>query len=155
MNKQNFEHTLQQSIEDYRQPRQPSRDLWPAIERGLETPPSRPNGAKWSIAACICLSACLALWLARPEPTTLPLVQHLEHNHQQQVQMLLANYADQPVVVNSWQSQLEEMEQACRLISQALLNDPDNVMLIKMLNDVHQQQLQLIEKSHAPQWQQI
>jgi Tfp pilus assembly protein PilF len=49
-------------------------------------------------------------------------------------------------------SSLEEAEQA---IKQALENEPQNQALLTMLAQVYQQQLDLINKVHAPRWQQI
>ncbi|WP_346993140.1 hypothetical protein [Alteromonas gracilis] len=47
------------------------------------------------------------------------------------------------------------MDDAADAIKTALKEDPDNSALIKMLHHVYQQQIALIERVHAPKWQQI
>ena len=64
-------------------------------------------------------------------------------------------YQNQPALTDNWQQQLTELEDAERAIKQALDNEPENPALLKMLAQVYQQQLDLINKVHAPKWQQI
>ena len=44
---------------------------------------------------------------------------------------------------------------AADAIKAALENDPNNMALLRMLQSVYQQQIDLIERVHAPKWQQI
>ncbi len=64
-------------------------------------------------------------------------------------------YQNQPALTDNWQQQLTELEDAERAIKQALENEPENPALLKMLAQVYQQQLDLINKVHAPKWQTI
>ena len=74
---------------------------------------------------------------------------------QQQVSSLLASYQSTPALTEDWQQQLKELDDAADAIKTALKEDPDNSALIKMLHHVYQQQIALIERVHAPKWQQI
>jgi hypothetical protein len=74
---------------------------------------------------------------------------------EQQKQALLVQYEAQPALTNDWQQQLDELEQAEQAVKLALQNDPENAALLKMLAQVYQQQLDLINRVHAPSWQQI
>ena len=58
-------------------------------------------------------------------------------------------------LTNNWQQQLAELDSAAEAIKKALLNEPDNMALLKMLQSVHQQQINLIERVHSPKWSQI
>ena len=68
---------------------------------------------------------------------------------------LLVAYQDQNAVADNWQGQLAELESAADAIKAALQNDPNNMALLRMLQSVYQQQIDLIERVHAPKWQQI
>ena len=72
-----------------------------------------------------------------------------------QKQSLLVQYKNQDALTNNWQAQLQELEEAEQAIKQALENEPQNQALLTMLAQVYQQQLDLINKVHAPRWQQI
>ena len=61
----------------------------------------------------------------------------------------------QATLTENWQQQLEELDEAAIAIKKALENEPNNVALLKMLKKVHQQQIMLIERVHAPAWKTI
>ena len=75
--------------------------------------------------------------------------------HEEQKSVLLASYAQSPELTSNWQAQLQELEEAANAIASALQSDPENIALLKMLQQVHQKQLQLIESVHAAPWQTI
>jgi len=58
-------------------------------------------------------------------------------------------------LTDNWQVQLQELEDAEQAIKQTLENEPKNKALLSMLAQVYQQQLDLINKVHAPRWQHI
>lgn len=64
-------------------------------------------------------------------------------------------YQSQAALTDNWQVQLQELEDAEQAIKQTLENEPKNKALLSMLAQVYQQQLDLINKVHAPRWQHI
>lgn len=72
-----------------------------------------------------------------------------------QKQSLLVQYQSQAALTDNWQVQLQELEDAEQAIKQTLENEPKNKALLSMLAQVYQQQLDLINKVHAPRWQHI
>lgn len=72
-----------------------------------------------------------------------------------QKQSLLVQYQSQVALTDNWQVQLQELENAEQAIKQTLENEPKNKALLSMLAQVYQQQLDLINKVHAPRWQHI
>ncbi|MFY8300501.1 hypothetical protein AAEU28_17180 [Pseudoalteromonas sp. SS15] len=158
MSKVNFDDFLK---EELAKPSEvaPSRDLWPGIERAIAEPAKSSVNDKqyWpkvtGIAACFI--AGLLAWnvsVMRPEQNTM---RDLSALFEQQKQALLVQYEAQPALTNDWQQQLDELEQAEQAVKLALQNDPENAALLKMLAQVYQQQLDLINRVHAPSWQQI
>ena len=103
------------------------------------------------------------LWLTVPqffdthdkESPGYALVESMSQQQQQQVTSLLASYQSVPAVTDNWQAQMNELDDAALAIKTALKNDPNNAALIRMLHQVYQQQIALIERVHAPKWQQI
>ncbi|MFC6440645.1 hypothetical protein [Bowmanella sp. JS7-9] len=156
MNKQSFDQQLQQQIDALPKDVRPERDLWQAIERGIDThvaPKKRPYG----IAAAIALFGLVGTLVVvqQRDDAQQSLLAQLSSQHKQQVDSLLVKYAEQPALTDNWQAQLQQLDDAASAIKKALKEDPDNMALLKMLTQVHQQQIDLIEKVHAPQWQQI
>jgi sugar phosphate isomerase/epimerase len=98
-------------------------------------------------------------WLSINQQTNLlsgdDLVASLSEQHQQQKSALLVEFKDQPALTENWQDQLKEMDEAAEAIKLALVNEPNNMPLLKMLQTVHQQQINLIERVHSPKWSQI
>ena len=74
---------------------------------------------------------------------------------QKQKQALLVHFAGQPALTNNWQEQVAELDKAELAIKAALKNEPNNMALLKLLQNVYQQQISLIERVHSPKWSQI
>jgi len=150
----------------------PPRDLWPGIEQAIsrhQQKSSKGLSVNYKIALSSAASifvAVLAIQLFNPSQSGLPqtpsdqgqsnsginaLVKTFEHEKQQ----MLVLFKDQPAAINDWQPQLLELEAAATSLRQALNNDPNNAVLIRMLGNTYQQQLDLINRVHAPQWQKI
>jgi hypothetical protein len=134
----------------------------------------------WAVAAAFAV-VCSMLWFLTPigNPSALqPTDNHLLANEKaptsndgsvnnyalveaQGVQQrkyikgLLASYETTPALTENWQQQLNELDMAADAIKKALKEDPDNSALIRMLHHVYQQQIALVERVHAPKWQQI
>ncbi|XOV80571.1 MAG: hypothetical protein ACFHVJ_06375 [Aestuariibacter sp.] len=171
MSKQAFEHKLKQQLADLPREMQPDKDLWSGIDIALTTREhEQPQQKKIqnnvlafkqqyvALAASILVVATLSWQLLTPAPQQFEperLVNALTEQHIQQKSALLASYSETQAATANWQQQLDELEQAGEAIRAALKEDPDNVALMKMLQHTYQQQIDLIEKVHAPAWHRI
>jgi hypothetical protein len=171
MNKQAFEKKLQQQLADLPREMQPDKDLWAGIDIALTSNehqqphqkemPSNVIAFKrhhLALAASVLVVAALSWQVMSPAPQNFEpqrLVNALTEQHLQQKSALLASYSDTQAATENWQQQLDELEQAGEAIRAALEEDPDNVALMKMLQHTYQQQIDLIEKVHAPAWNRI
>ncbi|MCF2910312.1 hypothetical protein L1285_18520 [Pseudoalteromonas sp. DL2-H2.2] len=161
MSKPTFEQFLKQQLprqQEQDQLPEPQRDLWQGIENAINMPDSASRiRSPWiklaGVAACV--SAGLLSWqviMTQPKQDTMA---HMSAFFEQEKQTLLVKYEAQPALTKDWQGPLQELEEAEQAIKLALMKDPDNAALLKMLAQVYQQQLDLITKVHQPQWQQI
>lgn len=159
MNKPDFEQFLTQSLNEKKHELAPEKDLWPGIERAIAKPKSeiKTKNSGWNklaaIAACT-VAAVLTVQLLIKTPQTNGVVA-MSDFFTKQKQSLLVQYQGRPAVTDNWQQQLAELEEAESAIKQALENEPNNSALLSMLAQVYQQQLDLINKVHAPKWQTI
>ncbi|NOU53166.1 hypothetical protein HG263_21945 [Pseudoalteromonas sp. JBTF-M23] len=158
MSKPDFEQFLKESLEQTKEVA-PKRDLWPGIERALVTQGHQQtqSSSYWpkltGVAACTI--AGLLAWqvvMKQPQQNTMT---DISAFFEQQKQSLLVQYESQPALTSNWQEQLQELENAEQAVKVALQSDPENAALLKMLAQVYQQQLDLINKVHEPRWQQI
>ncbi|MGO4891128.1 hypothetical protein [Flavobacterium sp. W21_SRS_FM6] len=141
----------------------PERDLWPGIELALvdqaviKEPANRFN--KVSLIAASVLVLSFIAWSTfeqfnRPLNDSV-LVANLSEQHQLQKQALLVQVKGQPALTQNWQEQLKVLDKAELAIKAALKNEPNNMALLKLLQNVYQQQINLIERVHSPKWTQI
>ncbi|NVK54143.1 MAG: hypothetical protein HWE26_00900 [Alteromonadaceae bacterium] len=142
----------------------PGRDLWQGVELAItsETPRVKSNHRYLAIAASMLLPVGLVAIMmmggqSPSEPTGRQpgIASQLSAQFESQKASLLVAYSDQEAVTDNWQGQLADLETAAEAIKTALKNDPDNRALLRMLQSVYQQQIDLIERVHAPKWQQI
>lgn len=170
-------NNLDQILADERQfPEEmtPKRDLWPGIEKAISQHKQKPKSLlsvnqkiALSSAASICLAVLLIQFLA-PLPGSgfnsgsdsnarhnTAGIDALVKTYETEKHQMLVRYQDQKALVDDWQPQLDELESAARSLRGALEEDPNNAVLIRMLGKIYQQQLDLINKVHAPQWQKI
>ena len=163
-----FDQKLAQHISGLSKEKQPERDLWRGVELGIASAQDTPSSddasssRQWMAkAASVCVVT--VLWFAAPfafnadesRSDGYALIDAMSMQQQQQVNSLLASYQSTPALTQDWQEQLKELDDAADVIKAALKDDPDNSALIKMLHHVYQQQIALIERVHAPKWQQI
>ncbi len=165
MSNNEFEKELRAQIDALEKQKQPERDLWSGIEITLskeqqetrETP-NKQRTKVFALAASMAFVGILS-WFGLNQSTPnfngQDLVAALSSQHQQQKNALLVKFQDQPALTENWQSQLTELDEAAVAIKAALKQDPNNMALLKMLQRVHQQQIDLIERVHSPKWQQI
>ena len=163
MSKSNFEQTLASQLADMNKDQQPDRDFWPGIELALtseaeEAPRSIKGSKMYLVAATVAMFATIG-WLSLSQQglsvTGDDLVAALSAQHLEQKNALLVKFQDQPALTQNWQQQLTELDEAAGAIKTALENEPNNMALLKMLQTVHQQQINLIERVHSPKWSQI
>jgi len=181
MSDKSFDEVLRQKVAQLPAEKQPDRDLWQGIDIALAQRKSIVRGhdsiaelsfshsvltktREWfaikpmALAASVMLVALLS-WqgLMKPAGTKVSpgLVAQMTQQHAEQKSVLLASFSESPELTSNWQVQLQELEEAAQAIEAALGNEPENITLLKMLQQVHQQQLQLIETVHAPKWQAI
>lgn len=165
MNKGNFEQELKQQLADIHKDKQPDRDLWAGIELAISQDDANKQGmqsvggSKWYLLAATIAIFGLIGWLSLgQQPVSLTgdeLVASLSQQHLQQKNALLVRFQDQPALTQNWQEQLTELDDAAEAIKKALKNEPNNMALLRMLQNVHQQQIGLIERVHSPKWSQI
>jgi hypothetical protein len=163
MSKTNFEQALAQQLADVSKDQQPDKDLWPGIELALSSEVTSPSvktaGNKtYLIAAAVAMFGLIGWLSVSHQPVLLTgddLVASLTAQHLQQKNALLVRFEDQSALTENWQEQLIELDEAAGAIKTALSNEPNNMALLKMLQSVHQQQINLIERVHSPKWSQI
>jgi hypothetical protein len=159
MSKTNFDDYLNESLTQLNKNITPDKELWDGIERAIMTnkQASTVNSVVWpkltAIAAC-CVAALVSTMVFFTSPETNTAVA-MSDFFTKQKQSLLVQYQSQAALTDNWQVQLKELEDAEQAIKQTLENEPQNKALLSMLAQVYQQQLDLINKVHAPRWQQI
>jgi hypothetical protein len=159
------------SIEDHiaqlRKDKAPERDLWAGIEYSIsesdlaKTHDVQNNRFKqtpiYAIAASVLVAMVVAYFSFQTGRLELgqDLVKQMSQQHTVQKDALLTSFKGQPATTQNWLQQLDELDAAAVAIKKALENEPNNAALLKMLQKVYQQQIMLIERVHAPAWQQI
>lgn len=163
MNKAEFEQDLQQQLSALKLEKQPERDLWAGIELALvessdNLSSNRKRTKVYALVAAVTLIGLVSLMSLNSVETPLngnDLIASLSAQHQQQKQALLVQFEGQPALTNNWQEQVAELDKAELAIKAALKNEPNNIALLKLLQNVYQQQISLIERVHSPKWSQI
>lgn len=166
-----FDQVLQDKIDELDAQKHPDRDLWKGIELGISSSSQRQDLRESSgkfqfgipaIAASVALVVGLTWSVSQPFFTPqvetsnpLALVEQLSSQYQDQRNALLVQYEGQTAATENWQQQLTELDEAAEVIKAALQDDPNNTALLRMLQSVYHQQLDLIERVHAPKWNQI
>jgi hypothetical protein len=163
MKNNNFEQLLQEKLDELPREIHPERDLWPGIDLALENQLSaddKNQSNRWiGIAASIAvlgLVSLLSLNIGRSpdsgQEKMQQLISNLNNQYESQKQLLLTSYEQQPALTDNWQEQLQELDSAASVIKTALEDDPGDANLIKLLQQVYQQQIKLIQSVHQPQW---
>jgi hypothetical protein len=157
MSKPEFDTFVTQSIAEHGDIK-PDKNLWPGIERAINREMTSSEKASYwpkitGVAACFV--AGLVTWQVIIEDARYDTMASMSHFFEKQKHVLLVKYDTQPAIINDWQIQLTELESAEQAVKLALKNDPENAALLKMLAQVYQQQLDLINKVHKPRWQQV
>lgn len=139
----------------------PERDLWPGIERAISSKPQElATDRSWmmKVAAAFLPVALVGglFWGQQTGPSEdAPWLQPIVASFEMQKQHALRQVSEQRVVNDNWQMSLDELEQAEASLKKALQQQPEDTGLMKMLSQVYQQQINLIQKAHRPSLQQI
>ena len=158
MSKLNFDDYLSESLNTLDKEITPQKDLWSGIERAIaNNKPTKKNVVTWpkltAIAACtLATLTAVNIFFIAPEPQ--PLVAISDYFSAKK-NSLLVEYENKEALTTNWQAQLQELEEAEQAIKQVLEKEPQNQALLTMLAQIYQQQLDLINKVHAPRWQHI
>ncbi|GLR71785.1 hypothetical protein [Agaribacter marinus] len=160
----NSEKDMTQQLEALPREKTPSRDLWPGIEYAISQRQAAEK-TSWRRQTGIAASFLVALLVGYMGYQGLGSQGILQNNQaiaeqmsvqfMQQRDALLISLDGQNATTQNWQQQLDELDAAAKAIKTALKEDPNNQALLAMLKNVYEQQLKLIERVHAPSWQQI
>lgn len=171
MNNTQFDAQLHNQLAELDDEQLPKRDLWAGIELAVSQRASSRSpldsiltrlkdwffAPQMSIAMGVAVAGLLIVVANRQqiEQHQSTLVNQLTAQHQLQKNTMLASFERQPALTVNWQQQIVELDQAAEAIRKALEHEPDNLALLKMLQQVYQQQIELIEVVHAPKWTQV
>lgn len=153
MKRQISENALQEAIRHLPRSQLPERDLWPGIAQAINTQPDTHWPRYAALAASVLLVLCASLYYGRLELVAeqpgqvSELISALQTEHENSVQALLVEYQGQEPLYAGWQEQMQQLEQAEQVIYQALREEPDNIELLKILRQVQQKQLKLIDST--------
>ncbi len=170
MNNQKRTNNLDDLVKSLPKELEPSRDLWSGIEQAIAKQPQEHQPEKlmgtnfyvtWGKAAAAILPIALVAGLVinnQMSSGTLqeaPWLTPLTASYDIQKTQLLKRVSGQPQITSNWQTTMADLEKAERSLKKALEYQPEDPALMKMLNNVYKQQLELISKSHKPKYQQI
>jgi negative regulator of sigma E activity len=151
-----FDTKLQTQLSQLQKDKSPERDLWAGIEVAItarkhrSTPWTTPlTAVAASIAVCL-LGILLVNQMRSSSSTESNVVAQLDALHQQEMSALKVAFQKTPSLTNNWSEQLRDMDKAAEAIKAALKHDPQNLTLLKMLNDVYQRQIDLLKTVHEP-----
>ena len=158
MTKANSEQKLNQLLDELPKEMAPERDLWTGIERALVASPKEKRktaGLWYGSAAAAVLLAVISFWPGQQQPQLQDWVTAMETQHQQQMNALLVSYADATPLTKDWRKQLDQLDDAARVIRKALEEEPENLALVEMLQQVYQKQIKLVKQVYGADWQKI
>lgn len=148
---------LQHAVEQVPRLQLPRRDLWPGIEHALaDTAPQHAWKQYAALAAALLLILFTSLQYGRVQPAPVvagidqELLATIQSEHQQNKQARLVQYDTAQPFYQAWGTQMQQLEQAEQVIYNALREEPSNLELLKMLRQIQQRQLDLIDRVFAP-----
>lgn len=154
---------LDDAIKEVAKTKQPERDLWPGIELALAREQATLAASKSSFKPLYAVAASVALvvmvsigsFYTGQKSQTQVIAEQMSADYVAKREALLVAYGNNTVTVNDLDKQLSDLDDAADVIKEAISDDPNNPVLLQMLKRVYAQQIELIEKVHAPQWQQL
>lgn len=167
-------NSLENRIKKLQLEKQPERDLWKGIEQAIQRKPVHSAHIKkahsgnqtrffnkpkplLAVAASLIVLTFVG-WMSFESGKALQgenLVAALSEQHNAQKQSLLIRFKDQPAMTDNWQQQIDELDEAAIAIKKALSEEPNNPALLKMLKNVYEQQMMIIERVHEPRWKRV
>jgi hypothetical protein len=149
----------------------PSRDLWSGIEQAVTQIPqeaefdrveSTIGKTQWMKVAAMFAPVALVsgIWFGQtggsePQYVEPNWLKPVSASFELQKKQLLQRVSDSTVISPNWRTSLSELESAEKALKKALTHQPEDPALMKMLTQIHQQQLDLINKTHQFNFSQI
>ena len=150
-----FDDRLQRALAKLQRERLPQRDLWIGVEMALLS--GKRRRAPWLAIAASLLVCVIAVgaWLHSHQAhnsaaAPVSYAEQLAAEQRNTMAALQAAYRNTPALTTNWNDQLNVLERAADSLRKALRDDPDNIALLKMLNDVYQQEVDLLRTVHEP-----
>ena len=159
----NQEQSIEQLVESLPDELAPKRDLWQGIEQAVaktsQDVPKRPIEVQWGAVAAVVAPIALVAGILMNNQQTMESspawLEPVSASYEFQKQAMLRQVDGKAVVNSNWQQTLKELEDAEASLKEALKHQPQDPALMKMLNQVYQQQLDVISKSHQSKFMQI
>ena len=159
----NQEQNIEQLVESLPDELAPKRDLWQGIEQAVaktsQDVPKRPLEVQWGAVAAVVAPIALVAGILMNNQQTMEAspawLEPVSASYEFQKQAMLRQVDGKAVVNSNWQQTLKELEDAEASLKEALKHQPQDPALMKMLNQVYQQQLDVISKSHQSKFMQI
>lgn len=160
---------LQGHIDQLPKEMTPERDLWQGIEKAInqsaiEQAVTEKPKAKVFVPtawAASVVAAVLLTWVGIGTDSTLDnspsLIAALNQDFSQQKQLMLTSFGtpDLTKLSPEMKKELDNLATARASIAKALADDENNTDLINLLQWTQQQELDLLKRLYAPQWQTI
>ena len=167
MTEQDYDKLLDSSVDELPREMRPPRDLWIGIDHAIEM---RDNDRRSRTQKYFQVAAMLALVIGgsmffydQPildnnnsnEVNLAMLADDIDKGFKVQKANILAVYEGKPALTATWRDQLRELEVARSNVWKELQKNPQNAYMLKILLEVQQQQLDLIENVHTTLHQDI
>jgi hypothetical protein len=156
MNDRQLDELLKQELDALPRELTPGRNLYPGIEHAV-------NDTGFYLRKSFALAACLVLAISlvfsggalfessqNDAPQLTEFISLLQAEHERTKQTLMVEYQDQQALASDWEQQMEQLEQAEKVIYEALKEDSTNLELLKILRQVQSKQIDLIDTVYAP-----
>lgn len=161
MNDNQQNQSIEQQAQQLPEELSPKRDLWPGIEQALNQAQQETKTTAWpawqKVAAVFApVVLVFGLWNnSSSQAGNLEWLTPVAASFELQKQTLLQQVSGRTPLIDDYQASMAELEQAEQALKKALQSQPEDPALMKMLNQVYQQQLSLINKAHQPKFTQI
>ena len=178
MSKLLSEQDLQKNVAELADEMTPQRDLWPGIERAIQTKqqdkpsfnlPKKATFIPTAWAASL-VAAVLVTWIsfspqradkpvivAQQDNVPLNLVTAMQENFKQTKKTMLISFGQPKMseLPKGIQEELTKLSSAQTTIQKALIEDPSNNDLLNLLRWTQKQELDLLTQLYSPKWQSI
>ncbi|MEM0909973.1 MAG: hypothetical protein AAGJ37_03305 [Pseudomonadota bacterium] len=153
---------LDEAVKGITKKKSPERDLWQGIELAIASEQTEPVRRRhimplYAIAASVMLVIVIGIgnYDSGEMSQTQIIAEQMSTDYLAKREALLVAYGNTAVTVDDLEIQLANLDDAASAIKKAISEDANNPVLLQMLKRVYAQQIELIEKVHAPKWQQL